>query len=54
MADNFNSLASAVIHILEIHSDNQAGNFGCVLIIDFSQQHLCHFIDTFQSLCAKS
>ena len=49
-ANDLNSLASIIKQ--EIHTDNEAGNLwnaGIIII----QQHQCHFINTFQSLCAK-
>ena len=49
-SNNLNGLAGIIKQ--EIHTDNEAGNLwhaGVIII----QQHLCHFINTFQSLCAK-
>ena len=50
-ANDLNSLAS--VNTQEIHTDNAAGNL-CHAGIIIIQQHLCHFIITFQSLCAKA
>ena len=50
-ANDSNGLASVVKQ--KNHTDNEAGNLGDVWIIDVIQQHLCHFINTFQSFYAK-
>ena len=50
-SNNLNGLASAIKQ--EIHTDNEAGNLWHAGIIIIIQQHLCHFINTFKSLCAK-